>query len=100
MFPGSVVGRTWIGARTDARPPDAADTRSVNQIEARPCTLQLAEGRNERCVAEQCAFWEGGGAVLPGDCLIERLGLDVRHGDLARYLLEVREHVEQARNRV
>jgi len=71
----------------------------VNQVESKLCTLHLADGRREPCTRERCTFWENGGAVVAGDCLIERLGLDVRDGDLARYLLEVRERVEQARNR-
>jgi hypothetical protein len=70
----------------------------MNQIEPKLCTLHRAEGRDEPCAREQCTFWENGGAVVPGDCLVERLGLDVRHGGLARYLLEVRERVERARN--
>jgi hypothetical protein len=38
------------------------------------------------------------GAVAEGRCLIERLGIDVRRPDLAAYLLEVRERLEQARD--
>jgi hypothetical protein len=71
----------------------------VNQIELRVCTLRLAaEGLNESCSRERCAFWEPGGAVVEGGCVIERLGFDVRRPDLASYLLETRERLEQARN--
>jgi hypothetical protein len=56
-----------------------------------------AEGVAELCPRELCAFWEPGGAVLPGSCMIERLGIDTRRDDLATYLLEVRERLEQAR---
>jgi hypothetical protein len=63
------------------------------------CTLHLAQGVIEPCVCERCAFWEpGGGAVAPGGCFIERVGVDVRRSDLAAYLLETRERLEQARD--
>jgi hypothetical protein len=71
----------------------------VSQTEAKTCTLRLvAEGRAEFCLRERCAFWEPGGAVVEGACLIERLGVDLRQAGLAAYLLEVRERLEQARN--
>jgi len=62
------------------------------------CTLHLAQGVVESCTGERCAFWEHGGAVAPGGCLIERLGVDVRRADVAAYLLETRERLEQARD--
>jgi hypothetical protein len=69
----------------------------MSQIEP-SCTLHLAQGVVEPCTGERCAFWEPGGAVAPGGCLIERLGVDVRRTDLAAYLLETRERLEQARD--
>lgn len=75
------------------------DTRVMSQIEPRPCRLRLvAEGQTEECPRERCAFWESGGAVLDGNCLIERLGVDLTSTDLASYLLEVRERLGQARD--
>jgi hypothetical protein len=71
----------------------------VNQIEPKRCTLRLATGVVEPCAGERCAFWELGGAAVEGGCLIERLGVDVRQVDLAEYLLETRERLEQARDR-
>jgi hypothetical protein len=63
------------------------------------CTLRLAaENRTEPCPRERCSFWEAGGAVVEGGCVIERLGVDVRRPDLAAYLLEVRERLDGARN--
>lgn len=63
------------------------------------CNLRLAaSGAVEACPEDRCVFWESGGAVLQGDCLIERLGIDVRDPELAAYLLEVRDRVEQARD--
>jgi hypothetical protein len=62
------------------------------------CTLHFAQGGIEPCTGERCAFWEPGGAVAAGGCLIERLGVDVRRSDLAAYLLETRERLEQIRD--
>jgi hypothetical protein len=71
----------------------------MSQIDRPQCTLALAAGlKAEPCPRERCAFWEPGGAVLDGACLIERLGVDVHRPDLAAYLLETRERLEQARN--
>ncbi len=70
----------------------------MSQIEPKRCTLRLATGVIEFCRQQRCAFWEEGGAVVEGGCLIERLGLDVRRPDVARYLLETRERLEQARD--
>src|SRR5256885_17033992 len=77
---------------------DGADTCDVSQMEPKTCTLRLvARGETEVCPRERCAFWEPGGAVVEGNCLVERLGVDVGTPDLARYLLETRERLEQAR---
>jgi hypothetical protein len=78
--------------------PHRLDTAFVSQIETKKCTLRLATGVIEACRSERCAFWEPGGAVVEGGCLIERLGVDVRRADLAEYLLETRERLEQARD--
>jgi hypothetical protein len=71
----------------------------MSQSEPRTCTLRLAaQGVVEVCPEDRCAFWEPGGAVLDGNCLIERLGVDVRDPELAAYLLEARERLERARD--
>ena len=71
----------------------------MNQSEPKNCTLRFhAQGLSELCPRERCAFWEPGGVVVQGNCLIDRLGADVRDPDLAGYLLEARERVEQARD--
>jgi hypothetical protein len=63
------------------------------------CTLCIAAHRRaEPCAGARCAFWEPGGAVLPGGCVIERLGVEVRGSDIAMYLLELRERLDEARN--
>jgi hypothetical protein len=63
------------------------------------CVLHLARRVVEPCTEDRCAFWEAGGAVLPGGCLIERLGVEVRQSEVAAFLLEKRERLEQARDR-
>lgn len=66
----------------------------------RTCTLRLAaHGTAEPCTGERCGFWEAGGAVVDGGCIIERLGIDVSRFDLAAYLLELREQLDEARDR-
>lgn len=71
----------------------------MSQIEPKRCTLRLATGVVESCPQQRCAFWEDGGAVVEGGCVIERLGPDVRNPDVAGYLVEVRERLDQARDR-
>ena len=71
----------------------------MSQIETQTCALRLlAEGRPTACPRERCVFWEPGGAVGDGRCLVERLGADVRRPDLAAYLLDVGRRLEQARD--
>jgi hypothetical protein len=71
----------------------------VNAPKQKTCSLRLAaQGEIEVCPEDRCVFWESGGAVLKGNCIVERLGIDVRDPELAAYLLEVRERVEQAKD--
>jgi hypothetical protein len=75
------------------------DTGDMSRPEPHHCTLQfVAQGNVEVCPEERCAFWEPGGAVVNGSCLIERLGVDVRDRELAAYLLETRERLERAKD--
>ena len=100
LFPdASVERRNGIRTRPDAPRSRGFDTWVMSQIEPASCMLRLAaEGKSEPCPQERCAFWEPGGAVLQGRCIIERLGVDVRRPDLAAYLLETRGRLEQARH--
>ena len=71
----------------------------MSQIEDKTCMLRSsAHGVSERCSHDRCGFWERGGAVLEGGCLIERLGIDLDRRDLATYLVDTLERLEQARN--
>jgi hypothetical protein len=64
----------------------------MDEASTRTCTLRLAaEGVVEQCPGGRCAFWDDG-------CLVDRLGPDVRRSDLAAYLLELRERLEQTRD--
>jgi hypothetical protein len=66
--------------------------------ESHVCSLSFAaRGLAEPCLRERCAFWEPGGAVLDGGCVIERLGIDLGRPHLARYLLELREQLHESR---
>ena len=71
----------------------------MSPSETTQCRLRLvATGEVEVCPEQDCAFWEPGGAVLKGNCLVERLGIDVRDRELAAYLLEARERLERERD--
>ena len=47
--------------------PAIAHTRG-----ARSCALAAAAGSPEPCCSGECAYWEPGGAVLEGRCMLER----------------------------
>jgi hypothetical protein len=57
--------------------------------EATFCRLQYAVGRIEECGRARCAFWEPGGAVLPGRCAFDELDLSGRPA-VAQLLLQIR----------
>jgi hypothetical protein len=72
----------------------------VTTNEPKACRLHLAaRGCAESCPGERCAFWEPGGAVVGGSCVLERLAVDLERPRLADYLLGVRERIEGARER-
>lgn len=69
----------------------------MSETASRICALGSAvDGTAEECPGERCGFWEPGGAVVPGDCLLERLHVDLRVRGLAAHLLELRTSLEQA----
>lgn len=62
-------------------------------MDADTCRLHAALGTYEECPAGWCAFWDD------GRCVIERLGLNVAgEAPLAAYLLDMRRHLEAARD--
>ncbi len=64
--------------------------RGVMDREEQLCRLEQAQGREVRCPEEGCAFWEPGGAVLDGRCVLH--GIDFAHEPgLANWLLEFRD---------
>ncbi len=62
------------------------------------CSLSVAAGNDAECPRGWCAFWERGGAVVEPGCAIERLGVDLRDPQLARYLLDLRRELESVRD--
>jgi len=62
------------------------------------CSLSVAAGEDAECPRGWCAFWETGGAVVEPGCAIERMGVDLRAPQLARYLLDLRRELESARD--
>jgi hypothetical protein len=62
------------------------------------CSLSVAAGEDAECPRGWCAFWETGGAVVEPGCAIERMGVDLREPQLARYLLDLRRGLESARD--
>jgi hypothetical protein len=82
-------------------PRDDGGSAGVREeTEAPRCPLQYAAGRVEVCPGPGCPFWEEGGAVLPGGCIVQRLGLDLdNRPELAHALLQVRHKLDQALDR-
>ena len=62
------------------------------------CSLSVAAGEDAECPRGWCAFWETGGAVVEPGCAIERMGVDLRDPQLARYLLDLRRELESVRD--
>jgi hypothetical protein len=57
------------------------------------CRLEGAMGKRVRCPQDACAFWEPGGAVLDGECVLA--GIDFsREPGLADWLLDFRGALE------
>jgi hypothetical protein len=67
------------------------------ETEQKLCRLQYTMGRLEPCPEEGCPFWEPGGAVLEGRCVIEQLDV-FRDPDVVSWLLSMRKELESARS--
>jgi hypothetical protein len=67
-------------------------------MEPKLCSLSVGAGSDEACPSGWCAFWEKGGAVVEAGCAIERLAIDFSDPSLARYLLDLRHELENARD--
>ena len=62
------------------------------------CRLQDLANRVEACPGSACPFWEEGGAVLVGGCVLARLRLELRSKpDLVQHLLELRPRLDRER---
>lgn len=72
----------------------AATFRAEMATEERFCRLEQIQGREVPCPEEKCTFWEPGGTVAEGRCVLQ--GVDFAHDSgLAEWLTELRESVEQ-----
>jgi hypothetical protein len=67
--------------------------------ESKLCQLHLTLGEVDACPGGACPFWEQGGIALPAGCELERLSIDLDRPELAEYLLELRQKLEDARDR-
>lgn len=71
----------------------------MSSVACQTCRLSLAaRAVAEPCPEERCAFWEDGGSALDGECVIERLGVDISRPDLAAYLFGLRDQLQKARD--
>jgi hypothetical protein len=68
-------------------------TRSVRTA---VCRLDEALGRPHPCTTAACPFWQPGGAVLEGRCVLEHVDFE-RRPELAPELLDARRRLERAR---
>jgi hypothetical protein len=67
---------------------------NAGSSEPRFCRLEQAVGVGAACPEGGCPFWEPGGAVLDGRCIVE--GIDFsRDRDVARWLLGIRQRLEE-----
>ncbi len=61
------------------------------------CRLKHAAGWDEPCPGASCPFWEEGGAIVGGGCVLDRFGLDLdRRPALVHALLQVHRKLGQA----
>lgn len=67
----------------------AATVRGEMDAAERLCRLEQIEGRDVRCPEEGCAFWEPGGAVVEGRCVLHNVDFAHEPG-LAAWLLQFR----------
>lgn len=59
------------------------------------CKLEKVAGRKVACPEDACAFWEPGGAVLEGRCVLTEIDFRSEPG-LAEWLLEFRDALAAA----
>lgn len=59
------------------------------------CRLEEVAGRRVPCPEDECAFWEPGGAVLDGRCVLTEIDFNSEPG-LAGWLLEFRDALAAA----
>jgi hypothetical protein len=77
---------------------ETQSTTDAGDADPKFCALSTTLGNEEECPGAWCAFWERGGAVVPGRCGLERLVYDTEDRALAGHLLDLRHTLEQARS--
>ncbi|HUZ16205.1 MAG TPA: hypothetical protein VMU72_08510 [Gaiellaceae bacterium] len=65
-------------------------TLAVRMDDEKTCRLEAMEGRVVVCPEGACVFWEPGGAVLEGRCVLDDIDF-AREPGLAHWLLGFRE---------
>lgn len=80
--------------RRQLRVTVAARGAANEGVPGRVCVLDAAVGGTGRCRREECPFWETGGAVLPGGCIVVRSGVDLDRTAVAELLIESRRTLE------
>ena len=74
------------------------DGMAGSNAEPKLCRLEETLGRRMVCPEDECAFWEPGGAVLEGRCVLD--GIDFsREPGLASWLLDVRDTIYRVAHR-
>lgn len=85
----------WRFGTNEGVPLESALTQIEHGV--RHCRLQRLETGIAICTGLGCPFWEAGGAVLAGGCVLERLVPDLEaRPELVPALLQVRRKLEQA----
>ena len=69
-------------------PPGSATLRLEMDAE-RICRVEELDGKHVVCPEDACVFWEPGGAVLEGHCVLHGIDFE-REPGLAAWFVEVR----------
>lgn len=76
----------------------ASANLAVGMDDEKMCRLEGVAGRTVACPEGGCAFWEPGGAVLEGRCVLHEIDF-AREPGLAEWLLELRESLARGADR-
>jgi hypothetical protein len=71
------------------------DLFARHDLVTRRCRLEAIAGNERDCPEDGCSFWEPGGAVFAGRCMVERVDLDAWPA-LVPDLIRIREQLDAA----